>query len=65
MTQAVAASWDVQAVGKLIGAQPGAGICEQIEPFLRAIIAERDALKAWKENSKKYVSDIVDIWRCE
>ena len=43
---AVAASWDVQAVGKLIGAQPGSSICQQIEPFLRAIIAERDALKA-------------------
>jgi hypothetical protein len=41
---AVAASWDVQAVGKLIGAQPGTDICPQIEPFLRAIIAERNAL---------------------
>jgi hypothetical protein len=62
---AVSASWDVQAVGKLIGAQPGTAICEQIESFLRAVIAERDELKDWKERAKKDISDIVDIWRCE
>jgi hypothetical protein len=61
----VAASWDVQAVGKLIGAKPGTAICEQIEPFLRAIIAERDKLKTWKENAKNDLTYIVDIWRCE